>query len=259
MSNMKGNFKFFLHGLLLIFSFYSCEYNSVYEEEKEIFGVKGIVRNYYGEILDSVEVYYLFNYNAGSLNALFKESVALLQPSSFDFKLYQNYPNPFTSDSFIKFSLPMESSIKLSFQDARNSEELYVYQTDLPHGLYQVAIGKILDSLNLVHGIYKYSLYAKDENGIEYNDSKEFLLIRNTKYPYQVTNDEGVFVFNYEDTFIAKTFVENYYDREEMQNTRFVTSTVNLLFKRKGYQDVVQTYKLYPNLLLHHDVLMESW
>ncbi|MEW6197020.1 MAG: hypothetical protein AB1521_17875 [Bacteroidota bacterium] len=256
---MKRILKFVLYSLLLFFFLYACEYNSVYEEEKEIFGVKGVVRNYFGEILDSVEVYYLFNYNSALTDRLFKESVTLLEPSSFDFKLYQNYPNPFSNYSFIKFSLPLECDTKLSIQDIRTSKDIYVYQAKLKTGLYQIAIGKIVDSLKMVNGIYRYQINAKDQNNIRYEDSKEFTIIRGTNYPYQITDNTGIFIFNYEDAFIAKTIIENYYDREEMQNTRFVTNTINLLFRRKGYQDAVQTYTLYPNLLLHHDVLMESW
>ena len=237
---------------------YSCEYNTSYEEDKKNYGLTGVIKDISGKKLDSVEVYYLFNFYFSSREKISEEDLTLLKSSSFIFKLYQNYPNPFSEESFIKFSLRSECSVRFTISDNRNSREIYQYKKKLQYGLYQMAIGKIIDSLKLVNGMYRYTLHAKDQQGTEFEESKVFLLLQRNTNPNSVTDTSGVFTFNYEKAPIGQVVTVNHYDNEENLYPQLITNNVGILFKRKGYREIIQSYNLYPNLLLHHDVLMEK-
>lgn len=248
--------RIFLLVLLLMMVGYSCEYNTSYEEVGKEYGVSGVIKDISGKKLDSVEVYYLFNFYFSHQEKITEKDFALLKSSPFSFKLYQNYPNPFSKESFVKFSLPSESSIRFTISDIRNSHEIYQYKKKLQYGLYQMAIGKIVDSLKLVNGMYRYSLYAKDQQGTEFEESREFLLLQRRSNPNSVTDTSGVFTFDYEKAPIGKVVTVNYYDKEENLYQQLITTNIGILFKRKGYREITQSFNLYPNILLHQDVIM---
>jgi hypothetical protein len=72
----------------------------------------------------------------------------------YDFALMQNYPNPFNPSTFIKFSLPKASNVRLYVTDMLGqqvAELLNGYQSAGSHSV-------VFDGANLTSGVYLYTL-----------------------------------------------------------------------------------------------------
>ncbi len=86
-----------------------------------------------------------------------------------DFVLAQNYPNPFNPATTIKFSLPLQSQVKLSIYNS-----LGELVSDLIDGKLDAGYHEVLFNANgLASGVYYYRISAN-----EYIDTKKMLLIK---------------------------------------------------------------------------------
>jgi photosystem II stability/assembly factor-like uncharacterized protein len=86
-----------------------------------------------------------------------------------EFKLYNNYPNPFNPVTKIKFSLPERSATKLTVYDINGKELATLVNEYLSSGSYEVNF----DAANLSSGTYFYSLVSGD-----YRDVKRMILVK---------------------------------------------------------------------------------
>ncbi|MGM0506341.1 MAG: T9SS type A sorting domain-containing protein, partial [Bacteroidota bacterium] len=80
-------------------------------------------------------------------------------PISEDVRLLQNYPNPFTTETTIEFSLPEQVEIRLSVHDLLGREVQVLSQGTLPSGVHRIPF----DGQGLASGIYFYRLVLPDE------------------------------------------------------------------------------------------------
>ncbi|MFC2085200.1 T9SS type A sorting domain-containing protein, partial [Bacteroidota bacterium] len=92
------------------------------------------------------------------------------------FILLQNYPNPFNPSTTIKFSLPANSSVKISIINVLGEVVDILYQGNLTAGIYEYEWD--VSNKKISSGIYIYSINAIGENGIEFYDSKKMLLLK---------------------------------------------------------------------------------
>jgi len=73
-----------------------------------------------------------------------------------DFKLHNNYPNPFNPSTTIKFDLPVNSLVKLAIYDV-NGRQVAVLANGMLHG----GIHKMeFNGANIASGVYFYQLEA---------------------------------------------------------------------------------------------------
>ena len=72
------------------------------------------------------------------------------------YSLYQNYPNPFNPVTTIKFSIPVESNVRLKVYNLTGEEIKTLAEGEMPAGIHQVEF----DASNLASGIYIYKLTA---------------------------------------------------------------------------------------------------
>ncbi|HKR03586.1 MAG TPA: S8/S53 family peptidase [Bacteroidia bacterium] len=80
-------------------------------------------------------------------------------PAALTFNLDQNYPNPFSENTVIRFSLPSSVSVDLSIYDVTGQKIMTVVNEKLSEGKHQYAV----DSKNLNSGIYYFTLRAGDK------------------------------------------------------------------------------------------------
>jgi hypothetical protein len=86
-----------------------------------------------------------------------------------EFKLYNNYPNPFNPSTVIKFDLAYQSHAKLVVYDVLGREVLGLIDENLKAGSYSIE----LKADNLPSGVYFYKLVTDS-----YVDTKKMLLIK---------------------------------------------------------------------------------
>jgi hypothetical protein len=92
----------------------------------------------------------------------------------FDYKLFQNFPNPFNSNTIIKFQIPRQSFVSLKIYDLLGNEIADLMYEEKPAGMYKVNFNTLnINSKSLASGLYFYQLIAGD-----YFSSKKLLLIK---------------------------------------------------------------------------------
>ena len=73
-----------------------------------------------------------------------------------DFKLLQNFPNPFNSVTTIKFDIPVNSIVRLKLYNILGEEVITLVNEEKPTGSYEVE----WNTKALPSGIYFYQLQA---------------------------------------------------------------------------------------------------
>ncbi len=86
-----------------------------------------------------------------------------------EFKLYNNYPNPFNPATKIKFDLPNASNAKLFVYDILGREVSRILDGELKAGKYEADF----DASNLPSGVYFYRLITDG-----FTDTKKMLLVK---------------------------------------------------------------------------------
>jgi hypothetical protein len=72
------------------------------------------------------------------------------------FELNQNYPNPFNPLTKINFSVSEPSNVKIAVYNVLGQEILYLVNTNLYSGKYEVTF----DGTNLSSGVYFYTMFV---------------------------------------------------------------------------------------------------
>lgn len=86
-----------------------------------------------------------------------------------EFKLNQNFPNPFNPSTSISFELPSLSIVKLTIYDALGREVSTLINEKLPAGSYE----KNWNAGSLTSGMYYYTLKAGD-----FSETKKMMLVK---------------------------------------------------------------------------------
>jgi len=85
------------------------------------------------------------------------------------FKLHQNFPNPFNSETVIEYEIPFNSFVTLKIYDILGQEIVSLVAKKQVAGKYQVK----WNASSLPSGLYFYKLYAG-----RFKETKSMLLIR---------------------------------------------------------------------------------
>lgn len=253
-------YSFALTVILLLVVFYfvlSCSdpsSSSIVEIES---GIKGVVTDTTGKALENVSVFCLYYTQYIPTNLNKKVSLEkLLKIGDFEFSLEQNFPNPFSNSTFLRFSLPNNALVILDIIDKTENEKVYHFSDSLSEGYYQKFFDNIVDSFHLRNGPYRYSMSAFLDDGTNHSADKELFIISDKGKPNSKTNGQGQYIFHYKYTFQGDTLVikpdENYSYTIDLSNT------VNLLFQKDGYNSTIIKVTLYPNILLAHDIVLTN-
>jgi hypothetical protein len=83
--------------------------------------------------------------------------------------LEQNYPNPFNPSTTIRFSIPVETEVRLNVYNTLGQEVAEIINGRLKEGYHEVDF----DAVNLTSGIYFYRLEAD-----KFVDVKKMIIIK---------------------------------------------------------------------------------
>jgi hypothetical protein len=90
-------------------------------------------------------------------------------------KLYQNFPNPFSEVTVIKYYVPAAGEVKLTVQNMLGSELAEIESGKREKGEYSVRFG----AANYPSGQYSYTLtYRSDANDEQTKLTKKMYLVR---------------------------------------------------------------------------------
>ncbi|MCH7963336.1 MAG: T9SS type A sorting domain-containing protein [Bacteroidetes bacterium] len=98
--------------------------------------------------------------------------VDVIGPISFI--LEQNYPNPFNPSTSIKFSIPVDSNVKLKLFNILGQEVAELLNSEIAAGIHHVDF----NASSLSSGTYFYVLEAIGNNGSTFTDTRKMILLR---------------------------------------------------------------------------------
>ena len=220
-------------------------------------GLTGQVIDRLGNPISDIEIFCYYNFPPVPTSVLeLNNTKRLKKESSFNFELFQNFPNPFSSSTYIRYSLPQKCKIELKITHKKDGNTVYTYSDELEYGYYQQYLKSIVDSLNIENGIYLCSLSAVGKDGTKYKSQIELMIVSSVGKPNAITNESGEFIFDFEDAFIGDSCIVNQYDSGQHGYTKYIENNITLLFKKSGYQPKFLQVELYPELLFTQDVIM---
>jgi hypothetical protein len=96
-----------------------------------------------------------------------------------EYKLLQNFPNPFNPGTSIEFSVPVNSSITLTIYNLLGQVVTTLVNEEISAGSYSVVWnGEDKNGLKVSSGIYLYTIQATGTNGKEFQQIRKMVLLR---------------------------------------------------------------------------------
>lgn len=90
------------------------------------------------------------------------------------FELSQNYPNPFNPSTKIKFSLPVDSKVKIELFNALGEKIELMINKEYSVGYHEMDF----NASNLSNGVYYYTLSAQGNDGSSYVSTRKMILLK---------------------------------------------------------------------------------
>lgn len=89
------------------------------------------------------------------------------------FTLFQNFPNPFNPSTSIKFSIPVDSNVKLKLFNMLGQEVAELLNSEISAGIHHIDF----NASSLSSGTYFYVLEANGNNGSNFSATKKMILL----------------------------------------------------------------------------------
>ena len=200
-----------------------------------IYGVDGNVIDTAGIPISGVEVYCLFDYGyIPDSTGVSLNKHLVLADSSFGNELHQNFPNPFSKDTYIRFSIKERSVVDLTVSSKVDGKVLYNEKDTLLYGLYQRYPGELGRGKELKNGPCEAVLTITTPADSVITLKKELFIITDRNVANSVTDNEGHYIFNYNEAFIDDTVKECYYYNPNIVRDHIINNNITLLFKKTG-------------------------
>ncbi len=90
------------------------------------------------------------------------------------FTLFQNFPNPFNPSTSIKFSIPVDSNVKLKLFNMLGQEVAELLNSEISAGIHHIDF----NASSLSSGTYFYVLEANGNNGSNFTATRKMILLR---------------------------------------------------------------------------------
>ena len=104
----------------------------------------------------------------------FSDAIEVEGHSPAQYTLFQNYPNPFNPSTSIKFSIPVDSNIKLKLFNMLGQEVAELLNSEISAGIHHVDF----NANSLSSGTYFYVLEANGNNGSNIAVTKKMILMK---------------------------------------------------------------------------------
>jgi hypothetical protein len=96
-----------------------------------------------------------------------------------EFALQQNYPNPFNPTTTIRFSLPVNSDVKLVVYNMLGQEVATLLNEQISAGTHSIVWNSSnTNGVKLSSGIYFYELKANGINGGSFQEIRKMVLLK---------------------------------------------------------------------------------
>jgi hypothetical protein len=244
--------------VVLVFSFFgaqltfllSCGERQTTEPDGRTHGIYGVVKDVDGNSLQRVGIHLIFSFQAQtalepSTDDMSKYRViAEMPPPLSEFKLYQNFPNPFNPETTIGFDVPAAVHVSLVIRDIMDREIKALVDSELEAGAYL----RTWDGTNQAGQYVSYGFYVYRMIAGEFEDEKVLCLnmldpeqIRGLKsIPMVSTDHEGKFILEYASVPFDTTSVHT--DEQGTELGQLIISNVSLVLIKEGYQSLVRSF-----------------
>lgn len=111
----------------------------------------------------------------GSINLISENEISLVKTQNFI--LYNNYPNPFNSQTNIVFSLPEESDVQIEIIDILGIRIGKITSETFSAGRHLIPL-EMKDFGDLSTGIYFYRITATKNGTLKFSDAKKMIYIK---------------------------------------------------------------------------------
>jgi hypothetical protein len=109
--------------------------------------------------------------NAGKKEYMLENNSFIDEVTPLQFRLSQNYPNPFTEKTMIKYCIAYKTRVKLTVYNSEGEEIQKLIDEEKTAGTYEVVFQSAAGNKQLASGNYLYVLEAGD-----YKSEKEMFL-----------------------------------------------------------------------------------
>lgn len=237
----------------------ACSENSTGPVPDKAYGVGGTVLDTAGVPVSGVQVYCLFDYGyIPDTTGININKGLTVTDSTFGNELWQNFPNPLSKDTYMRFSLGEESVVNLSISSKLNGRNIYQEVDTLQYGLYQKYFGELGNNADFKNGPYEASLTITTLNDSVYEFKKEMFIISDRNEPASVSSDRGKYIFNYNEAFINDTVKECSIFYPDQIHYHVISNNIILQFKKDGYITKYVPYTLYAGVMFNQDVILEK-
>jgi hypothetical protein len=208
----------------------------------------GLVTDIDGNALEDVGIHLIFSFedqislSPSSDDITHHGAAPQMPPPPSEFKLYQNFPNPFNPETTIRFDLPLAVHVSLVVLDIMDREILRLVDSDLEAGAYvRTWDGTNQDGQHVSNGVYTYQIVAE-----EFSEEKQMCLnmldpehIRSLgSLPVMNTDHQGRFMLEYSSVPLGETILHT--DEQGEALGELVISDVSVVLIKEGFLSVVQ-------------------
>jgi hypothetical protein len=189
--------------------------------------------------------------NNGAFTYSNVESVELAGPKVF--AVSQNYPNPFSNNTNIMYTIPEDSKISLKILDFKKStikrtfiDDFILYTFQHSAGDYNLIFNDT-SKIQLANGIY-YIQCIKQSLSTGKTDTLERIMYKLESDPTQLASTEanavslsnGKFKILYDNFYINAEYVRTGPDSPELLGTYKITNSPTIVLIKSGYQPLVK-------------------
>ena len=230
--------------LTICLTFFQCKNSTEPNEDKKDPGLYITVKGTNGQPLENIGVHIFDDSYLDQGGTLANKMLGNNKISSND--LAQNYPNPFSISTTIRYHIQSLGNLLIQVKNYKNDEvvrTLINSQSEIGDWIV-VWDGKNNDGQLVANDVYKYDMIIDDFVDSNYCFKNEMNLEKlNETIPLFKTNKDGLIIINFDDLPIDKIIKVTSEDNPAQLYLLDISDTLNFVFTGNGFQSI--TKKIY--------------